>query len=103
MPKDSPKTASERPPTLLYWTFWAGNLADWRIPELHYEGDFGKAVGKGGFPAARNFVGVALLESPNAAPMPDAKLRQGPDWPGRRRTGPEPSPDRLQIGLSTAN
>jgi hypothetical protein len=49
MPKDSPKTASERPPTLLYWTFWAGNLADWRIPELHYEGDLARPSAKADF------------------------------------------------------
>jgi hypothetical protein len=81
----------------------AKNLADWRIREHRYKDDLTRPSVKADFQLPGNFVGVAFLGAPNAVSMPDAKLRQGPDWPEGCRTGPEPSPGRLQIRLSTAN
>src|ERR1700722_11415906 len=100
MPKDSPETALERPPASLYWNFKQKTLPT---------GGFGSTATKMIWQRrrqrriSRNLVDLTLLESPNAVSMPDAKLRQGPDWPEGCRTGPEPSPGRLQIRLSTAN
>jgi hypothetical protein len=86
MPKDSPETARERPPALLYWNFKQKTLPT---------GVFGSTATKMIWQRrrqrriSRNLVDLTLLESPNAVSMPEAKLRQGPDWPEGCRTGPE--------------